>query len=527
MRLMPRVILSGLALATLANCQGREAGAPEPTPTTSASLAPAMLDGPAQPGTLRPARCRFALPKDVREGVDVECGYLSVPERRDSVQNASGGRVLMLAVAIFHPPGGSTQADPVIYLSGGPGFSTLKVLRYQLGAFTDLVFPTGRDLVLFDQRGVGLSRPALDCPGFYELSRELLDGQIDGRPVSKEEISARAWQEVLNCQQTLAQVADLSAYNSAASADDIEDLRHALGAEQINLWGGSYGTRLALEVMRRHPAGVRSVVLDAVYPPDVDLYVEAPANYERALDALFAACAANSVCSAAYPGLPATFFEVVERLNNAPVNGEIEDFFTGQTLEMRMDGDTILALTFQLLYDSRLRYLLPGQIAAASRGDYTAFELAQQSMLRLTSLSSRGMAFSVQCHEELAFSSLESFQAEVSRFPKIASMYTDAALGTLSYRVCTEWGAGQADASANEPVSCDVPALVMAGEFDPITPPRWARHASDTLPHAYFYEYPGLGHGAAGVAECPNEMFVHFLEDPRSAPPDACIEAMR
>lgn len=145
--------------------------------------------------------------------------------------------------------------------------------------------------------------------------------------------------------------------------------------------------------MRQHPTGLRSVLLDAVYPPDFDLYVEAPANFERALNALFRACATSPVCGSVHPDLPATFFDVVDCLNDAPLVREVEDFFSGETLHLRMDGDTILALTFQLLYDSRLRYILPGQIAAASQGGYTAFGLAQQSTLRLASLSGCWMAF--------------------------------------------------------------------------------------------------------------------------------------
>ena len=524
---MKNIMLFALAGLTLAACGSTPSGPPDEQPATLPTLPPAVVSEPGEPGTFQPARCRFILPEDVQEGVDVECGYLSVPEQRDFTGETSNARVIMLAVAIFHPPGGATRSDPVIYLSGGPGVSTLKLIRYQLDAFTDLVFPSGRDLVLFDQRGVGLSRPALDCPGLYDLSYDLLDQQVDNQPVTEEKITALIWDELMTCQRALAQIADLSAYNSAASADDVEDLRRALGAEQINLWGGSYGTRLALEVMRRHPNGLRSVVLDAVYPPDVDLYMEAPANFERALDQLFAACATNPVCSAAHPDLRRTFFEVVERLNEAPVVREVEDFFTGETVEMTMNGNTILGLTFQLLYDSRLRYLLPQQIAAASQGDYAAFELAQQSMLRLASLSSRGMMFSVQCHEELAFSSLDAFQAEVDRHPEIAPMYENMVMGTLSYQVCTEWGAGRADKSANEPVSSDVPVLLMAGEFDPITPPHWGRQAAETLSNAYFYEFPGLGHGAAGVADCPSEMFVDFLENPWSAPSDACIAQMQ
>ncbi len=519
--------VSALIGLSLVACTSGEIAAAEETPTVQPSLPPAILAGPGDPGTFQPAACRFALPEDVREGVDVDCGYLSVPEQRNPMGDSSDGRVIMLAVAIFHPPGGAAHSDPVIFLAGGPGASALEPMRYQFEALSEPVFTAGRDLVVFDQRGVGLSRPALDCPTYDDLAVELIDREIDGRLVSDEEVGALVMGTLRTCRDALVVVGDLSAYNSAASAADVDDLRLALGYPEINLWGGSYGTRLALEVMRRYPSGLRSVVLDAVYPPDVDLYVEAPANFERALDRLFEACAANVVCNAAHPDLRATFFETVARLNAEPVLLETEDPFTSEIRRTWLNGNSVLALTFQLLYDSRLRYLLPEQFEAAAQGDYQSFELAITALARMASLSSRGMMLSVQCHEEIAFSSVEAFQAEAARHPDVAGMYPNSLLGGLTYRICQEWGAGRAEASADEAVSSDVPTLLMAGEFDPITPPTWAQRAAETLSRAYFYEYPGLGHGAAGVADCPSEMFVAFLENPLLPPDDACIAGLR
>lgn len=510
--------LIGLLLAA---CGRAEVQADEATP--QASPPPAILAGPGEPGTFQPAACRFILPDEMREGVDVECGYLSVLEQRDP----AGGRVIMLAGAIFHPPGGATHADPVVFLAGGPGVSALEPMRYQFEVMSEPIFAAGRELVVFDQRGVGLSRPALDCPAYDDLVVELVDREIDAQSISDEETGALVMDALRTCRGELAEVADLSAYNSAASAADVEDLRVALGYPEINLWGGSYGTRLALEVMRRYPTGLRSVVLDAVYPPDVDLYVQAPANFERALDRLFEACAENALCNSAHPDLRATFFDTVERLNATPVLLETEDPFTNEVRRTWLSGNSVLALTFQLLYDSRLRYLLPEQLEAASHGDYRAFELAITGLVRMASISSRGMMLSVQCHEEIAFSSIGAFVAEAARHPAIAGMYDNSLLGGLAYRACEAWDAGRAGATANEAVSSDVPTLLMAGEFDPITPPAWARRAAETLAHGFVYEYPGIGHGASGFSGCPQQMLTSFLEDPLVPPADACIEGMR
>lgn len=497
------------------------------TPTAPSTAPPAFFDIPVDPGTFRSALCPFVLPEDLHQGVEVECGYLSVREKRGTEGDASQGRVILLAVAIFHPPGGATHPDPVIFLAGGPGASALEPMRYQFDVMSEPVFATGRDLVVFDQRGVGLSRPALDCPTYDDLALELIDREVGGRSVSDDEVAELVMGALRTCRDELAAVADLSAYNSAASAADVEDLRLALGYESVNLWGGSYGTRLALEVMRRYPTSLRSVVLDAVYPPDVDLYAQAPANFERALERLFEACAANAVCGAAHPGLRATFFETVAQLNAEPVLLESEDPLSGDSRRTWINGNTLMALTFQLLYDSRLRYLLPEQFAAASQGDYRVFEQAIAALVRMASISSRGMMLSVQCHEEIAFSSFEAFQAEVARHPDVAGIYPNSLLGGLVYRVCQEWGAGRGGASDNQAVSSDVPTLLMAGEFDPITPPAWAQGAAAALANAYVYEYPGVGHGASALPGCPQEMFMAFLEDPYAPPEDDCIADMR
>lgn len=486
---------------------------------------PAILTGPDMPGVLRPVACPFVLPEDLLEGVDVECGFLPVFESR--VAESSEDRLIRLAVAVFHPPGGATQPDPVIYLSGGPGASILKLIYTQFELLSEPVFATGRSLVIFDQRGIGLSRPALDCRQFNELSLDLLDRQIDGQPLNDQKISNLLLESLRDCRQELAQIADLTAYNSVSSAEDVHDLGQALGYDKINLWGGSYGTRLALEIMRRYPEDLRSVVLDAVYPPDVDLYVEAPANFQRSLAKLFESCAANLVCNDAHPDLEEVFFATVARLNSEPVLREITNPYTGESYEALISGDTLLSLTFQLLYDSKVRYFIPRIIYDVSRGDFDYLEKAYGSLLVMSSISSRGMMLSVQCHEELPFSSKDRFLTEIERHQHLAGMYQGSILGDLIYNTCKVWSAGQAASEANQPVASEVPTLILNGEFDPITPPAWGFRAAQTLNNVFVYEFPGIGHGASVADKCPLNMMVEFLDDPYQAPADSCILEMQ
>jgi pimeloyl-ACP methyl ester carboxylesterase len=522
------VILGSLLVLGLAACAqlGVIQGTPTPIAATPPAL-PAILPSPGAPGTLQPSACRFVLPDDIQQGVDVDCYYLTVEEQPEGDETGNYGRVIRLAVAVFHPPGGASQQDPVVYLSGGPGVSVLEMVRWQFEDMSEPVFATGRDLIFFEQRGVGLSIPALDCPEYDELALDYLDHQVDGQQVTEQQMSRWILERLGECRDELSRQADLTAYNSAASAADVDDLRQALGYEQVNLWGGSYGTRLALEVMRRYPEGLRSVVLDAVYPPDVDLYLESPANFNRALERLFAACAENNVCSQTYPNLRQVYFDTVMRLTAEPVLREIQNPMTGEKFDAWLDGSTLLGLTFQLLYDSKLRYLLPQQIYAASQGEYRDFDRIQGVLIALLDYSYRGMMYSVQCHEELAFSSAGDFRSLNADFPELAQLYNNSVLGELAYQVCQEWGAGAAEASANQPVTSSIPTLLMGGEFDPITPPEWGRHAAETLDNGNFFEYPGIGHGASVVDDCPMQMMVDFLDNPYSKPDDSCIAKMR
>jgi pimeloyl-ACP methyl ester carboxylesterase len=519
-----RLLLLG-SLLGLAACGAESSLAQAVVESPTPDHLPAILGSPGMPGLFQPAACPFVLPEGVVEGENVDCGYLSVLEDRHALDE--GGRLIRLAVAVFHPPGGAAQPDPVIYLSGGPGASILKMIRWQYEILSEPVFAARRSLIVFDQRGIGLSRPSLDCPGFNDLSLDLLDRQVDGQALDDQQTSNLLLDSLSDCRGELAQVADLSAYNSRASAADVHDLHRALGFNEVNLWGGSYGTRLALEVMRRYPEDLRSVVLDAVYPPDVDLYVEAPANFQRSLTRLFESCAANQVCNEAYPGLEAALFNTVDELNAEPVLRQITNPYTGESHEALISGDALLSLVFQLLYDSKVRYFIPRIIYDVSQGDYNYLEKAFGSLLLSSSISSRGMMFSVQCREELPFSSWDEYQKQIELHAQLAGMYQGSILGDLIFRGCEIWDVGTAQPEANQPVVSQVPTLILSGEFDPITPPAWGFRAAESLDNAFPYEFPGIGHGASVADQCPLSMMTAFLENPHQAPDDSCIQHLR
>jgi len=512
------LIWAGLVLG-LAACGNVSPTPAAPPPGPTAPPWPTPTPDLVSTARFEPAPCPFVLPEEYVQGENVTCGYLVVPENRAALPS----RALRLAVSIFHPAGGATAPDPLIYLAGGPGGSVLELLRYQFpDFFAPVLEATGRDLILFDQRGVGRSQPALDCPNVDALLLE----KMDQAPAPGQAMAAQIVAAYLDCAAELRQVADLTQYHSAASAADVEDLRMALGYETVNLWGVSYGTRLALTVMRDHPAGLRSVVLDAVYPPDVDLYVTAPANFARALTLFFDDCAANPVCAEHYPALEQHFWATVSRLDTWPVTTTITNPLTGQEYTSLMTGAALTGFVFQVLYETEVKYLLPQLMDDASRDDFTTINRLRGALLAQASVSSRGMMFSVQCHEELPFSSPEQFAAALAPYPELAGLYTSSVLGDLTYRICAGWGAGQAGAGENEPVVSTVPTLILAGEADPVTPPEWGRRAAATLAHGYFFEFPSAGHGVT-QAPCGRELLRAFLANPMVAPESRCLKSLQ
>jgi pimeloyl-ACP methyl ester carboxylesterase len=387
------------------------------------------------------------------------------------------------------------------------------------------ILAAGRDLVLFDQRGVGFSEPALDCREVSDLSIELLDQELDGQRITDAEMEALLDAAFRNCEQQLAEIADLSMYNTLASAADVNDLRLALGYDKVDLWGASYGTRLALEVMRDYPVGVRSALLDAVYPPDVDIYLETPASLERALTLLFDACTAQTACDAAYPDLRNVFFETIANLNQDPVEMTISDPLNHRVHSVLFDGDTLFSLVFMLLYESQAQPFLPWLLDQAWRGEMDTLGQVYGSVLVNISLSSRGMMFSVQCNEELSFSTQEQYDEQLRAYPELAPYLRATILGDTSYNTCAFWDSGRAERQENEAVSSEIPALILQGELDPITPPAWSQHAAETLPNSFYVLFPKAAHGALN-SECAWGMAVAFLQDPAQAPDATCIAEM-
>lgn len=454
---------------------------------------------------VEPTACWMEMPEGVVEGENAECGYLIVPEDRTSADSPT----IQLAYLVLYAVD-AANPDPIIYLSGGPGGNAVA----ELDGWLEIPYLQDRDLILFDQRGTGYSLPTLNCP-------ESEAGEDDATQACHDRLVSEG--------------VNLQAYNSAENAADVADLRVALGYDEWNLYGISYGTRLALTVMRDHPEGVRSVVIDSVYPPEVNSWEQYGQNTADVFSRLFAACAADPDCGAAYPDLEQSFYATVADLNAQPAEYVGVDAETGEEVDQTLSGDDLINRVFQLLYSSESIPFLPWVMSELAAGNYVALndlesgatqEQGFRALRQDEDVSdSEGMNLSVECQEEVAFLNEDTALANVPTQP---AELTENSIGAIqgTFSDCQIWGVQAGDAIEAQPVTSDIPTLVAAGEFDPITPAKWAQSAASHLPNSYFFLFPGGGHGVIDMNQCSQDIMQAFLDDPTQEPDSSCIAEM-
>ncbi len=454
------------------------------------------------------AECMFDPFPGLIEGTNMECGYLTVPEEWDN----PSGPTIRLAVVILKAQSENPAPDPLVMMQGGPGGSTIDL-------YTQVLPVTGRlwadrDIILFDQRGTLLSEPALTCPEYMDMAIETLDDDL-----TDEQIRDLINTAMTECRDRLVEEGvNLSAFDSRENAADVPALVRALGYEEYNLYGVSYGTLLAQHVMRFNPEGLRTVILDSVVPPGVDWFVRAPQTQNRSYEELFAACAADTDCNEAYPNLREVLYETVDRLNAEPAYVSLTDAETGLTHRALLDGDTVLSAVFQMMYSTDLLPMVPSIIydARANRFDVLTRIL---SLLVFDRTMSYGMYYSVNCSED---GDVEESDLDLSGLPEqVAALNDDSVAGFLE--VCDIWDVEALDSVIDAPVQSDVPTLLLSGHFDPITPPEYAEIAAETLPNSYNVVFPWGGHGAATSGECQDSVILQFINNPNQAPDTACV----
>jgi pimeloyl-ACP methyl ester carboxylesterase len=473
------VALAAIAALLLAGCAA--AAAPE--------------QAPAAPG-LPLAACRLSAPGQAAATTAAECGSLTVPEDRA----APGGRTIDLRVVVVPAINRDSAADPLLLLAGGPGQAASEAFTPLLPALAQVNL--SRDLVLVDQRGTGASNP-LSCP------LEEADAAISDDPADP---ALQAWWR--DCLAALD--ADPAQYTTEAAAYDLDAVRAALGYEQVSLLGVSYGTRAALAYLRLFPERVRALVLDGVVPPELPIGAAMGRDGQRAIDLTFAACQADSVCLEAFPGLPEAFTALLAGLEAEAPLVELADPFTGAPAEVRLTRDLAAATIHGLSYAPETAALIPLLIHTSRQGDLRP--LAAQSLITARQLADSvdlGMRASVICAED------------APRFPATAA---EGYLGDLMLRslgsACEVWPRGAVSAGLGAPVTADVPALLLSGERDPVTPPAYGEAVAAGLPNSLHLVAAGQGHNIF-FRGCLPTLVAEFLAAGSAAGLDtSCVERL-
>jgi pimeloyl-ACP methyl ester carboxylesterase len=465
----------------------------------------------AQQSTPKPRYTTGKCPFTPARNAKVECGSLIVPEDR----NQPDGPTITLAVAVFKATGRTRQPDPFIYLTGGPGGNVVSSSS-SLISFSLRPFNQDRDVIFLDQRGTGLSKPGLHCPN--------VDTGLTSGELIQEAAFADTLKHITACRENLIKKGvDVAAYTSAENAADVNDLRLALGYQKLNLYGVSYGTRLALTIMRDFPEGVRSAILDSTVPLQVDLKAGLAPNAVRAFDQLFAGCEADGYCNEKYPDLEKIFYQVVDDLNTEPIMLTAEQIGIG-TRDMLLNGDMFVRIIFRMMYSTGSIPSLPRLIYQVYQGDYLT--LARVVPLPPTRVSNRmlsvGFFYSIECSEEDAFTDKRAILAAAASLDdRVGKVFTATAQNELA--LCKIWKAKSLEAFENEPVKSNIPTLILAGQYDPITPPEYGKLTATTLSASYFFEFPGMGHGVLMSNKCPQDMSVAFIKNPATEPKSACM----
>ena len=407
---------------------------------------------------------------------NARCGTLSVYENR-----VAKGRKIQLRVVVLPATGPEREPDPIFFIAGGPGSSVVEDAGGIAGDMPAL--RRRRDFVLVDQRGTGGSHP-INCP-FYGPPDSLQSFLGDFMPPDA----------VRRCRAMFATTTDLTQYTTTIAAHDLDEVRAALGAERINLSGGSYGTRAAQEYMRRYPNRVRAATLFGLVPPSEAMPQHFARDAQNSLDAVVKECAADAACNAAFPRLAAEIRAVFDGLARAPARVTVDHPRTNRPATVSLSYDMVAETLRYMLYSSVEAALVPAVMHNAAAGDFGW--LARRSLRARGANTGNGnfdgLYLAITCAEDLPRTDPAREAAEAK----------GTFLGEYRMRqqraACEIWGRSPVPADYYTPVRSNAPVLLVTGADDPVTPPRYAAEVARTLPNALNIVVPFGAHGLNGL----------------------------
>jgi len=459
----------------------------------------AGADSAAPASTLKLAECRLE-----GSAASVRCGWMTLPENREAPQGAQ----VRIHVAVIPSLRATPEPDPLVILTGGPGQAASDFYGTLGGAFGRI--RRNRDIVLIDQRGTGKSN-RLDCD---------FDVETDFASVDPQQL-ALLQERARTCLKAMA--GDPRFYTTSAAVRDLDDIRAALGYPAVNIYGVSYGTRVAQHYVRRYPSRVRSVILDGAVPVDLALGPDAAPQAQRALDALFDRCAADAGCNTAFPQARAQFDALRAQLQREPRRTQLPDPIDAQPVDTGFGDVELGAAVRMLTYSDETAAVLPLLIHEAQTLQQPQGLVAQYLMIKHSTDTqiAYGMHFAVVCSEDAP-----RWAQEKTSEAALAASYMGASFMAGMKAICDVWPHGFVDKDFNAPLASAAPALILSGANDPVTPPDYGVRALSSFKQGRHLVLAGQGHGQIATG-CMPRIVAQFIESADAAKLDAsCLDAV-
>lgn len=418
--------------------------------------------------------------------IEARCGRLDVPEN----PAAPRGRRIGLRVAVVPAVSTRKRPDPLFVLAGGPGMAATSFYASVAPAFDRI--HRDRDIVLVDQRGTGGSN-ALNCES----------GQEDLYQSTTAQIVA----DTERCLRMLSAHADVRFYTTSLAVRDLDRVRAALGYRQIDLYGSSYGTIVAQQYVRRFSDRVRSVILDGVVPPEMALGATSALDAQAALSGIFARCARQPACHAHFGDPARTYRQVSAQLAAHPVWVDLTDPTSGEPYRLQFASYQLSTVLRLASYTPELAALLPLDLYEAGvSGNFAPLAGVFLLIDRVYGDAiAEGMNDTVVCSEDVPF-----YRVDAEQRAELAKTFLGTSQLDGLRAVCGIWPRGPVDPDFHQPLHSDVPALLLSGGNDPITPPRYAAEASRGFTHGLSLVVPGFGHGQL-TDPCMAEIMAQFV----------------
>ena len=449
-----------------------------------------------------------------------QCGTLVVPEDYRKPQ----GRHIELPFIRFKAYTPDNNTSPLLVAGGGgPGVSLgIAAADWESAehplwtSWSASTVDTGRDLILIDNRGVGTARPRLDCDEIEEAAKSLLEDKLERNELIK---LIRASYSA--CKHRLGeQGIDLSQYQVINAAEDLEQLRLALGIHQLNIYGASYASRIALAYERLYPDSTRALILDGVIPQSIRIYEEEPRRNYEAIMRVINKCNSDVRCARRYGSdLDTRLGAYLEQLDTSPKKISIERNNGKETVTVKVMASTFFNSLYSAIYDPEVirrvpRYLYhifagDTEMLAEFVGEFYVDEIT-------TSIVDEGAYASYACYEEIPFVDFALARSELEKYP--FQHYSNAKVFDHMEAMCEVWNVPAAPVELKRPYRIETPLLIYAGELDPVTPVEMARPLIVSASTWWGKVWPDNSHEVIHFSECADRTAAVFLHTPKANP---------